>query len=106
MPFQDDRFQFLNGLAYRVGLTQDVNAVLIFLHHLTYTCHMPLDVREPFQYIRFPFFLHLTSSFHSTRCLLFLVQSVATAANCSLPSPTRGPSLPQRRSEHSPAGSG
>src|SRR5215469_18979952 len=64
MPFQDDRFQFLNGLTYRIGLTQDVNAVLILLHHFAYPCHMPFDVREAFQYIRFPFFLHLTSSFH------------------------------------------
>src|SRR6266849_8889876 len=76
MPLQDKRFQFLNGLAHGVGLTQDVNTVLILLYHLAYPCHMPFDVRESFQYIRFPFFLHLTSSFHVTRCLLFLVQNV------------------------------
>src|SRR6266702_4618312 len=49
MPLQDKRFQFLNGLAHRVGLTQNVNAVLIFLHHLAYPCHVSLDVRESFQ---------------------------------------------------------
>src|SRR6266566_10004307 len=63
MSFQDQRFQLLNGLAYRVGLTQDVHAVLILLHHFTYARHMPLDVRESFQHIRFAIFLHLTSSF-------------------------------------------
>src|SRR5713101_7528364 len=98
MSFQDQRFEFFQGLAYRVGLTQDVNAVLILLHHLTNTRHVSLDVRESFQYIWFSFFLHLTSSFLSRLCLLFLVQNAAAATNCCPLSPTRAPCPPPRRS--------
>src|SRR6266852_675508 len=37
VPLQDNGFQFLQCFAYRIGLSQDVHTVLVFLHHLAYS---------------------------------------------------------------------
>lgn len=44
MVFQDDGFEFLDGLADRVGLTKNIYTVLIFLNHLADAFEMPLNV--------------------------------------------------------------
>src|SRR5215471_20539391 len=104
MSLQDQRFQFFQCLAYRVGLPQDVDAVLVLFHHLANTRHVSLDIREAFEDLRFPIAFHSFYSFHPARPRADRTLSAmptpgtgAGAANCSPPSPTRAPWPPLRR---------
>ena len=67
MSLQDNRFQFFQCFAYGIGLTQDVDAVLVFLHHLAYSRHMPLNVREPFEHISPTIVFHYAFPFRPKR---------------------------------------
>src|SRR5436305_9872888 len=52
MVFQNERLEFLDGLAYRIGLAQNVNAILVLFNHLANTTNMSFDVVQPFEDIR------------------------------------------------------
>src|SRR6266550_4344992 len=49
VSFHDDSFQFLQGLADGEGLTHDVEAVSVLLHHLTHPGEMTFDEGESFE---------------------------------------------------------
>src|SRR5438552_18511838 len=46
--FQDEGLQFLDGLAHCVRLTQDIDAILVFVDHFANTFEVPLDVIQAF----------------------------------------------------------
>src|SRR6266700_6686402 len=67
MSLQDNRFQFFKRFAYGIRLTQDVDAVFVFLHHPAYSRHMSLNVREPFEHISPAIVFHYSFPFRPKR---------------------------------------
>src|SRR2546429_8869203 len=58
--FQDEGLQFLDGLAHCVRLTQDIDAILVFVDHFANTFEVPLDVIQAFNDFLF-FSAHICS---------------------------------------------
>src|SRR6266705_1829283 len=67
MSLQDNRFQFFQRFAYGISLTQDVDAVFVFLYHPAYAGHMPLNVRETFEHISPTIVFHYSFPFRPNR---------------------------------------
>src|SRR6266700_4199785 len=67
MSLQDNRFQFFQRFAYSIGLTQDVDTVLVFFDHFAYSRHMSLNVREPFEHISPAIVFHYAFPFRPKR---------------------------------------
>src|SRR6266516_7923340 len=67
MSLQDNRFQFFQRLAYGIGLTQDVDTVLVVFDHPAYSRNMPLNIREPFEHISPAIVFHYAFPFRPKR---------------------------------------
>src|SRR5258707_10823136 len=54
---QDNRFELLNRLAYRIGLTENIDTVLILFDHFTYSLEVSLNIIQAFEDL-LPFSAH------------------------------------------------
>src|SRR5215213_4312868 len=53
MAAQEQPIELVDGALDGVGLLQDIHAILVFLDHPADALEMPLDVRQPLEYVRF-----------------------------------------------------
>src|SRR5215469_258779 len=51
VPLQQQRLQFLDGLADGVGLAEDIHAILVLFDHLANAAEMALDIVQPLDHL-------------------------------------------------------